>query len=278
MCDVRRFTGIDQFGPRYRVMLENDPNAPGSVDRVLIEQMVRLCPETVQWLYDDYTPADVCYEPRSRPELENHLQRAVAGRDDDEAKITSITEFCHRLQDRATDELEEMLFGGTEEEIIRRGSDWCTEVARVGCVLSQLAGLPARMVYLFDTGAAYSGHAMTEVYRGGVWGAVCPHTAVIYRHPDGIPASVWDLMGDPALIDAHRREEGTTYTRAGQFRGAAISNYPLHEWRRYEYPVSPINHYYRAILAMSLQGWPGGLRWIHGEDGSPPFAPCGVSG
>jgi hypothetical protein len=89
---------------------------------------------------------------------------------------------------------------------------------------------------------------------------------------------VWELKADPELIEAHRREEGTTYTRAGQFQGAAISNYPAHEWRRYQYPVRPINDYYRPILTKSLQGWPGGLRWIHGENGSPPFAQRGVSG
>jgi hypothetical protein len=254
-------------------MLQNDPNAPGSVDRVLIERMVRLCAETADRLYRDCTPAQLANEPGSRPELERCLLHATAGCSDDEEKISGITGFCSRLQDRATDDLDEMVFGGTEEEIIRRGSDWCTEVARVGCVLFQLAGLPARMVYLFDTSAAYSGHAMTEVCRGGAWGAVCPHTDVIYRHRSGRPASVWALKGDPALIEAHHREEGTPYTRAGQFRGAAISNYIVRDRRQYSYPISQINAYYRSILAMSLRGWPGGLGWIHGEDASPSFAP-----
>ena len=34
----------------------------------------------------------------------------------------------------------------------------------------------------------------------------------------------------------------------------------------YDYAVSPINDYYRSILEMSGRGWPGGLRWLHGED------------
>jgi hypothetical protein len=38
------------------------------------------------------------------------------------------------------------------------------------------------------------------------------------------------------------------------------------EWERYDYPVSSMNDYYRSILERSLQGWPGGLRWLHEED------------
>jgi len=30
--------------------------------------------------------------------------------------------------------------------------------------------------------------------------------------------------------------------------------------------VSGINAHYRAILEMSRKGWPGGLRWLFGEE------------
>ena len=266
MIGLCRYKGIGQFGRAYQIMLENDCNAAGSVERVLLGRMVRLCPETAGYLYGRYTPPELHYQRGSRPELEGHLEVAVADCGSDEEKIAGICRFCHGLQARATDDLEEMQVGGTEEAVIRRGSDWCTEVARVGCVLCQIAGLPARMVYLFDTGRAYSGHAMTEVFRDGVWGAVCPHTDVIYRRPDGRPASVWELKKNAGLIEAHARAEGRTYTRVGQFRGAAVSNYFVWEWEQYDYTVSRINDYYRSILEMESEGWPGGIRWLHGED------------
>ena len=50
MPDLSRFTGLGQFGPAYRIMLENNSHAPGSVDRVLCERMIRLCPETAAYL------------------------------------------------------------------------------------------------------------------------------------------------------------------------------------------------------------------------------------
>jgi hypothetical protein len=265
--DLESYRGTGQFGRAYEIMLENDCNAPGSVDRVLVERMVRLCPETVGYLYEEHTPAEVRYQRGTRPELERHLDVALACCESGEEKIEGICRFCNGLQEGATDDLDGMQVGGTEEEIIRRRSDWCTEVARVGCVLCQIAGLPARMVYLFDTGQAYSGHAITEVYRSGVWGAACPHTDVVYRHRDGRPASVWDLKEERALVELHRTETGRSYTRVGQFRGAAVSNYFVWESHRYDYTVSGINGYYRSILEMSLKGWPGGLRWVHGEDG-----------
>jgi len=268
IVQLSRYQGLGHFGRAYQIMLENSPDPPCSVEGVWTRQMIRLCPETVGYLYTHYTPTELRYERGSRPELEQYVRAATAGCRTDEDKIAGIVRFCAKLQERATDDLDKMRFGGMEEEIIARGSDWCPEIARVGCVMFQIAGLPARMVYLFDTGQAYSGHAITEVYRAGVWGAVCPHTDVIYRHRDGRPASTWDLKNDPALIELHRTKEGRPYTRVGQFRGAAISNYFVWESEQYDYAVSPINDYYRSILEMSLKGWPGGLTWLHGEDGA----------
>ena len=246
-------------------MLENGCEAPGSVDRVLVKRMIRVCPETVVWLYGDHTPTRVRYQKGSRPGLERYVEKAVAACGTDEERIAGICGFCCGLTKRATEDLDGMRLGGLEEDIIRRGSDWCTEIARVACVLCQVAGLPARIVYLFDIGQAYSGHAIIEVYREGTWGAVCPETDVIYRHADRRPATTWDLQNDPSMIEGHYRGPETLYTTVGQFRGAAVSNYFVWEWRKYDYTVSGVNDYYRSILEMSLKGWPGGLRWLHGE-------------
>ena len=64
--DYSRFMGSAQFGPAYQKMLDNDTHAPGSVDRVLTEQMIRLCSETATYLYTDYTPADIRYKRGTR--------------------------------------------------------------------------------------------------------------------------------------------------------------------------------------------------------------------
>jgi transglutaminase-like putative cysteine protease len=183
-------------------MLENDTHAHGSIDRLLIENMIRLCPETVDYLYREYTPIRSLYQKGTRPELEQCIEEAVFSSHSDEERIEAITQFTSSLQKNATDDLDLIRVGGTEEEIIARGSDWCSDVARVGCALCQVAGFPARIVDLVDTEKAYSGHVIIEVYRDKTWGAVDLLTGVIYRHPEGNPASTWELMNNPHLAEA----------------------------------------------------------------------------
>lgn len=266
MNNIPKYQRLSQFGSAYKVMLENDTHASGSIDRILVESMIRLCPETVDFLCNEYTPTRSFYEKGTRPELEQYVERAILGNHSEEERIMAITRFTSSLQESACEDLKLMRIGGTEEEIIARGSGWCSDVARVGCALCQVAGFAARLVYLFDTEKAYSGHVIMEVYRAKIWGVVDPLTNVVYRHLEGKPVSTWDLMNNPHLIKSYSRGELTPYTVITQFRGVAISNYFTWRWREYDYTVSKINDYYRSILEMSNQSWPGGLRWIHGED------------
>lgn len=266
MINISKYRSLGQFGPAYKIMFENDSHASGSIDRALMENMVQLCSETADYLYSEYTPARSFCQKGLRPELEQYAEKVVLCCHSDEGRIEAIVRFTSGLQEKAIDDLDLTRIGGTEEEIIARGSDWCADVARVGCALCQVAGFPTRMVYLVNTEKAYSGHVIVEVCRAKVWGAVDTLTNVVYRHSGGKPASTWDLMNNPRLIERHSRGESTLYTTVSQFRGAAISNYFVWRWREYNYTVSKINNYYRSILEMSDQGWPGGLKWLHGED------------
>lgn len=266
--DISAYQGLNQFGPAYRVMLENDSHAPGSVDRVLMEKMVRLLPQTKDYLYEEHTPTKSHYRKGLRPQLEEYVRETLLDCQSDEERIESLTRFTSSLADHTRDDLDTMQVGGTEEEIIERGSDWCADVARVGCAFFQIIGFPARMVYLVDTEKAYSGHVINEVYRAKAWGAVDPLTNVIYRHPEGEPASAWDLTNNPSLVKRHSKRKTTPYTTVGQFREAAISNYFVWVSTEYDYTMSSINPCCRSILEMSNRGWPGGLRWLHGEDSS----------
>jgi len=266
MLELSEFRGPSQFGPAYRVMLDRDAHAPGSVDRVLVGRMVRLCDATAAYLYEAHTPTHVDYRWGTRPELERPVEHATADATTDEDRVAAIARFCTDLGTDVDDGLDAMRIGGTEEETTARGSDWCTDVARVGCILCQLAGVPSRIVFLANTGRAYSGHVIIEAFRSHAWGAVDVTTDVRYRHPDGVPATTWALMHNAALITAHRRGAETIYTEPDQFRAAAIANYFVADHHRYDYAVTGMNDYTRSILEMSARGWPGGLRWLHGED------------
>ena len=152
------------------------------------------------------------------------------------------------------------------EAIIQRRSDWCSDVARVACVRSQVAGIPCRLVYLFDLHHAYSGHVIVEAHRAGHWGALDASTGVVYTTADGQPASVWHLMNHPELIDHHGNAAGASYSTRGEFSAAGIANYGVWERERFDYTVSGMDDYYRSILSMAARGWPGGIRWLHGKD------------
>lgn len=233
--DLSRYTGIGQFGPAYETMLRRDAHAPGSVDRVLLERMVRLCRETVGYLYAQHTPTGLAYAAGSSPALEAHAADAVGDSGCEDERVAGIARFCSRLGQRAPQDLDCMVLGGTEEEIIRRGSDWCTDVARAACALYQVAGHPCRLVFLADTENAYSGHVIVEVCRSGLWGAVDSSTVVVYRRADGMPATTWNLMNDRDLVESHGP---AAYTSPGQFRAAAVSNYFVWERGAYDYAVS----------------------------------------
>ena len=162
---------------------------------------------------------------------------------------------------------EELVLGGTEEELWGRPTDWCTDLARLACALCQVAGIPARLVLLFDTERAYSGHAIIEAWRRGAWGAADAVTGLCHA-AEGRPLTTWELMPDLALVAAHRaRHPGASFTDPAQFRGAAVTNYYVEDAPQHDYTVSRPNAYYRSILSMAAQGWPGGLRWLHGENG-----------
>ena len=262
---LSQYPGTGAFGAAYQFMLENDTHAPGSVDRKLARSMVRLCTETAYELCSDFTSTEIAYSRGTRPKLESILAEILPEKAYAEETVSAIAAFTHNLGERAERDLRKMQVGGTEEEIIARGSDWCTDVARVACVLLQISGIPCRIVNLFDLDQAYSGHVIVEACRTGVWGAADSSAGVVYRKSDTMPVTVWELMNNPSLLEAYS-VKAAGYARAGQFRAAGIANYYCWEHDRCGYTVSGINAYYRSILEMSNRGWPGGLRWLFGED------------
>ena len=263
--DLDPFRGTAAFGKAYQFMLENDAHATGSVDREIARNTVRLCPETAEYLYRAHTPLNIHYARGSRPQLEAVVSACTRAAASVEERVSAIARYTRGLGQHAEQDLAKMQVGGTEEQIVERGSNWCTDVARVACVLYQIAGFPCRIVQQFDLDQAYGGHVIVEVHRTGTWGAVDSSTGIVYRQPEGTPATTWDLMNDPSLIVAHQGP-GAWYTVVGQFGAAGISNYFCWQATKYDYTISGLNEYYRSILSMADRQWPGGLRWLYGED------------
>ena len=134
------------------------------------------------------------------------------------------------------------------------------------CVTCQVAGLPARIVSLLNTGQAYSGHPIIEFYHAGSWGAANLVYGILYRLTNGAPATTLKLMNAHSLIQLAWKDERNFYADTGQFPGAAVSNYFVSDSPNYDFAMSGVDDYNRAVLVIPSRGWPGGLRWLHAEE------------
>lgn len=254
------------FGPAYSRMMARDVHATGSVDRVLLEGAKGLDGDSAPALYAKIPFAAPGYRWGTRPALDRTVRALVRSAEAPTGRtVGAIVRFTSRLGTKLTRTTDDLRFGGHEEEIMERGSDWCTDLARVACVLLQVAGVSARIVYLADTARAYSGHAVVEAFWRGEWGAADPVTGVVYRTRGGRPAGAWTLRQHPTLVRARYRDPREGAERSGQFRTCAIVTYRVEDSRYYDFSVTTVSPYYRSILAMAHSGWPGGLRWLHGE-------------
>ena len=241
--------GIGIFGKQYKIMYQNDTHADDSVDRILLEEMIKLDSNSVEYLYNSYTDLHVRYKSGSRVILEN-IASGLKGSSYAET-VDNIIAYCRNIVENCEIDTEDFVFGGTEEEIIERGTYWCTDIARVACIMFQIVGLPSRIIVTANTKLAYSGHNVTEVYYNNKWGITDPTNGTIARHLDGTPISAWEIHNN--LIDE-------------QYESVGISNYYVDEKENYKYDISKVNDYYREILKHSSEQWVDGLRWIHGED------------
>ena len=252
-------------------MLSHDPHAAGSIDRRLYETMVLLDAGSLERLYR--APPRPAYQRGQRPGLDASLRGLLVA---SEVPVAALVAFTRALGRTVPADILGRRFGGTEEAIIARGSDWGTDVARVACVLAQMGGMAARLVYLFALGRPYHMHAVIEVHHAGAWGVADPLTGIVYLGADGRPLSAAALQAAPALVVAlHDRLGAAAPAKAGGLDAQAhselygtvcIAEYAISDTQRFSFPVSTSNHYTRTVLDMAQKGWPGGQRWLFGED------------
>ena len=138
------------------------------------------------------------------------------------------------------------MWGGTEEFVIAKGSDWCAEVARVFCALSQLCEIPSRIVYTYSSD---DGHVIAECYTEEGWCLVDPLAPKVYDTVDHMPISAVDMVrADPARKKEYTAGREGHYVDPRFFRYVAISEYWLRSEASYNYGLSHCNDYYRELL------------------------------
>ncbi len=238
--------GYGVFGAAYEVMLRNDPHDPRSIDHELLRRMVRLDPESYDLLF--YAEPPFC------PHMEGHDLYGLAQtlkKQEDRASIETILAFTSGIAKKCETSLEKKRFGGTEQEILARGTDWCTDMARVVVVLLGCIGIPARVLYLADPERAYHGHSAVEAFYDGKYGVADPIYG--YTFYDGSPLDAYTLMYEPQHLK-HLPEEYRSL-----FQCIAVSRYDPMDPSN-DYSVSAVNAYYRTVLTREHHG-----HWMMGE-------------
>jgi hypothetical protein len=241
--------GLRGFSPQIDELVERRIYGPHTVDAVLEDAARQVDPLDCEWLRAPPERTEYALDSlRDR----RPILAAIVDREAPDHGLDKLARFTARLAEvfpspehsnaagcyRTPDDF---IWGGTEEQIIAKGSDWCTEVARLLVALVQVAGSPARLVYTYSD---RDGHVIAEAHDGARWWLVDPLAPKVYAS---------DLHGLATGTDAER--EALTSGREGYyvhpryFEHVAVSEYRLVEADRYTYDESRCNDFYRRLLA-----------------------------
>ena len=152
------------------------------------------------WFYDSFTYPRVFYKPGSRP----YLEKIVAEQAKADTPAMDKLRACVALVAARMPHYILLGYNGApdralmEEDLLRSGHGWCNEQARVLAALTQIAGLPSRLVFA-QSRDGKAAHVVTEVYLDGKWVLVDQTEGLVFTRKDGSPLNVLDFRTDPGV-------------------------------------------------------------------------------
>lgn len=214
--------------------------AADTVDARFGEENIWLCRKTAAYIYRDFTSLGIRYTRGSRPHLEKIAAAVTHGCRTDRARVVALLRRVRDLHKRHTGPYKDVFHGGTEEDVIKKGSNMCNEMARVFACLCQICGMPSRFI-----GHPLGGHGVNEVYLEGKWGYF-DIRGKYFENADGSLANAWELMQDPTIIDRQparvrkdlAKAKNVLRTRDVYFHPdeiTTVANYPIDNCGRYSY-------------------------------------------
>lgn len=237
--------GYDVFGKSYGIMLRNDVHADNSIDDMLIKEMILLDDDSYLYLYSQAKECDM-----TRHELFCFAGQ-FRGKTDRET-ISSVIKFTSEIATKYDVDFKDMFFGGTEKQIIERGTDWCADMARVCAVLLQCCNIPCRIVHLANPKKAYNGHVVCEAFYEERYGVIDPIYGYMFH--DNSPISAYDIMKDKRCL--HQYDD----YYIGLYSAIAISEYDPTS-NKNDYTISVPNEYTLKLIYTEHHD-----QWIMGED------------
>ena len=249
--------GFDIFGKAYGFMFRNDLHDGNSIDYNFSKTMILLDLESEELLYDSskYTVSNKIVQH----ELYNFAQqfKGLTWKE----SMRNILAYTREIVRNFNLPFENMIFGGTEKEIIDRGTDWCTDISRVGCALLQCLNIPCRMVTLVNTKQAYNGHTICKAIVNKQF-IMCDFTYGVLGHLDE-SYSVKSLINNHNVVEEVYSEiislgNNRDYI-LGLFDKAAYNDYDI--TKQHNYNKSKPNDYYLNMMKLKHDG-----TWKLGEN------------
>lgn len=153
----------------------------------------------LEWFYTSFTYPRSFYQQGARVKLERVVKRKVsAGMSEIEKVLSLLTVFSEEMPhysvtgiNGATDR------GMSEEDLLESGGGWCNEQARVFLALTQIAGIPSRLV--FASIENVGGHVLSEVFIGNKWVLSDQTEAYLFAKKNGSLVNIFDFKSDPVV-------------------------------------------------------------------------------
>lgn len=171
------------------------------IDRWQANHFIGYNEKTAGPLYDGYTPLQVPPCPPGRfPRCRQVVAKYTAGLSSDLEKALAL--LTRAMPENCLHPTIPPLGGPCpadrnldEDGLLASGTAWCNEQARVFTRLCQLAGIPARLVFLTYADAK-SGHVVSEFYAGGRWCMADSSWAIVFPAEDGRLMSAAECHAD----------------------------------------------------------------------------------
>jgi len=145
----------------------------GGIDLEQAMNYIALEDVSLDFIYDKYTGGRVIYTAGSRPVLEGVAVKLTGGIAGELEKIEKLTRFVAEkvswagYYHKATGHRLAYNRNLDEEGLIASGYAWCNEQARLLCALTQVTGIPSRIV--FAAARKGGGHVVVEILTSQGW-------------------------------------------------------------------------------------------------------------
>lgn len=193
-------------------------NYGDNVEWQRLKKQVLLCDATREALYA--APGPVKYVKGTRPYLEEKVNEVIKDCKTDRERVLALMVY---IRDLYKSRGGFVFYGGTEEEMIKKGENLCECVGRLMVALCEVCGIPGRIVM-----HVAGGHIVSEVYFEGRWAYIDPRAGMFYLNEKDQFLSIDEVMRDRSCIRSQSDWVKSFISDQWTYDQRENSNYNIH--------------------------------------------------